>query len=126
MPTEIVEHAREYDAFESDEQAEETVLAVLETFAERLSEGEAEDLAGLLPEKYAEELRTPAPRHPQEYSLAEFLDRVERRADLDYEEREAKAAAAATAITDAVHGEELDRAREQLPEEYDRLFEAES
>lgn len=125
MPTEIVEHAREYDSFESDERAEETVVAVLETLAERLSEGEAEDLAELLPTKYADELQSPAaPRHPQEYSVPEFLDRVERRADLDYEGREAKTAAVLTALADTVPGDELARAREQLPEEYDRLFEA--
>ncbi|MCD2204977.1 DUF2267 domain-containing protein [Halobacterium sp. KA-6] len=126
MPTELVEHAREYDSFDSDEHAEETVVAVLETLAERLSEGEAEDLAEQLPTKYANELQSPAPRHPQKYSVPEFLDRVERRADLDYEGREPKTAAVLTALVDTVSGDELALAREQLPEEYDRLFEADA
>ncbi|MCD2199424.1 DUF2267 domain-containing protein [Halobacterium sp. KA-4] len=126
MPTELVEHAREHDSFDSDEHAEETVDAVLETLAERLSEGEAEDLAEQLPMKYANELQSPAPRHPQEYSVPEFLDRVEQRGDLNYEGREPKTAAVLTALADTVSGDELALAREQLPEEYNRLFNADA
>ncbi|MFB6271060.1 MAG: DUF2267 domain-containing protein [Halobacterium sp.] len=125
MPT-IVDRAREYDGFESDDQAADTVDAVLETLAERLSQGEAEDIAESLPGRYADEVRGPAPRHPQEYSVVEFLDRVEERADIEHGRREERVAAAMTAVADAVPDEEVARAREQLPDEYDRLFGADS
>lgn len=123
MPT-IIDRAREYDGFDSQQQAEATVAAVLETLGERLSEGEAEDLADHLAGEYADELLGPAPRHPQAYDVPEFLDRVERRADLDHDQREAKTAAAMTAIFDAVPDDEESRAREQLPAGYDRLLDA--
>lgn len=64
------------------------------------------------------------PSHTSPVLLAEFFGHVERRADLDHETRETKTAAVLTALDDTVSGGELDRAREQLPEDYDRLFEA--
>lgn len=117
------ETAREYAEFESDEAAEETIHAVLETLAERVSKGEAEDLAEELPESYAETLRMPAPRNPQKYSLPEFLDRVERRSDVEHGDVEEKTSAVMSTVADAVSGAELERARDQLPAEYDTLFE---
>ncbi|WP_435102359.1 DUF2267 domain-containing protein [Halarchaeum sp. P4] len=124
MTTDLITQVQKYETFRSDEQTAQVVDAVLETLSERLSEGEADDLAALLDDPHADTLRGPAPRHPQEYTLAEFLDHVEQRADVDHGGREVKTAAVCSALADLVPGQELSRVRDQLPDDYDRLFEA--
>lgn len=67
ISTDIVDNARAYGGFESKSEAEATVHAAVETLSERLSKGEAEDIAESLPEEFSETLLSPGPRHPQDH-----------------------------------------------------------
>lgn len=70
---------------------------------------------------------TAGPREAEEFSAAEFVERVETRerelSHLDDADGERHARAVLGVLGDAVSGGELDDARAQLPEGFDALFE---
>ncbi|MBX0293658.1 DUF2267 domain-containing protein [Haloarcula nitratireducens] len=111
---------------ESDNEAHVVADATLQTLSDRIVQGEAEDIASQLPRQLADSL-TAGPVEAEEFSASEFTDRVEtREADLgtlDDPDGEEHAQAVLEVLGEAVSGGELDDAREQLPDEFDPLFE---
>ncbi|MBV0923495.1 DUF2267 domain-containing protein [Halomicroarcula limicola] len=111
---------------ESDTEAHVVADATLRTLSDRIVRGEAEDIASQLPRRLADSL-TAGPAEAEEFSAAEFTDRVEtREADLgtlDDPDGDEHAQAVLEVLGEAVSGGELDDAREQLPDEFDPLFE---
>ena len=105
---------------QSDE-AERTIVATLGTLGECISGREASDLADQLPKELKEPLLR-ASGEPERLSLEEFLERLGEREGLDGDAARSHASAVMTVLREAVSGGELDDIREQLPQEFEPLF----
>ncbi len=103
--------------------AEMTTRATLETLAERLAGGEANDLASQLPRGIAKYLRTGLAGEGERFSVEEFFERVSRREGVDLPKAIYHARAVIAILYEAVSPGEMADVRAQLPAEYARLFE---
>lgn len=99
------------------EQAEALTGATLATLAERISGGEAQDLAAQLPEELQEAL-TGADEAAEAFSFDEFSNRVRARARLDTEKIDDEVRAVFAILGVAVTSGELDDVVSHLPREY--------
>jgi uncharacterized protein (DUF2267 family) len=108
------------DAGVDREAAERATQAVLETLAERLAKGEADDLAAQLPAEVAAWLHTTTPA--EGFDVDEFLDRVAKRAGVDLATAERYARAVLTALGRAVSRGEYDDMVAELSRDYARLL----
>lgn len=111
---------------ESRTEADSAVKATLNTLGERIPVDQAEKLAGELPEEYAGALTERSEAEPEEFPLEEFVRRVaerERYESSDASPVERHSRAVLTTLADAGLGSELSTVRDQLPDEYDALFE---
>ena len=104
------------------DEARRAIIATLETLGERISGGEASDLAEQLPEELKEPFQQ-AGEDNEEFSLDEFLRRVGERKDVEADEAREHVSAVMTVLTEAVSGGELDNIRAQLPQEFEPFFE---
>jgi uncharacterized protein (DUF2267 family) len=103
------------------EQAERAVAATLTTLSQRLTPGEANDLAGQLPR----ELKSPFMGERAEaetFGADEFVRRVAEAAEMDDEEARQAVGAVLTTLRDAVAPEQLDDVLAQLPRDFEPLF----
>ena len=71
----------------STQQAESLARATLSTLADRLSAGEADDVASQLPKGLKEAMYPSTPK-AEPFDLEEFIDRVSSRAGVDREQAE--------------------------------------
>lgn len=101
----------------SHEDAEALTGATLRTLAERITGGEAQDLAAQLPDELKQHL-TGADEAAEAFSFDEFRDRVRTRADLDSGGVADGARAVFTALGQAVTSGEFDHVISHLPREY--------
>jgi uncharacterized protein (DUF2267 family) len=101
--------------------AEVAARATLQTLAERISRGEADDLAAVLPPELAAWLHKPDP-DAHAFDADEFIRRVAERSRLDMAGAERAARAVFTALGHAVPGKELADVAAQLPRDYARLL----
>jgi uncharacterized protein (DUF2267 family) len=104
----------------SREVAERLALATLRTLGERISGGEARDLAAQLPTRLASPLM-PAEEEAEAFSLDEFIRRVAERAGTDRHTANIGVAAVLTTLRDAVTSGEFDDVMSQLPLEFREL-----
>ncbi len=104
--------------------AERATRATLETLAERLSGGEAKDLAAQLPPELGEHLQGQWSAIGERFSLEEFFRRVSLREETDLPSAIFHARAVIEVLGEAVSPGEMDDVLAQLPAEFDRLFEA--
>ncbi len=105
------------------DEAIRTTRATLQTLAERLYGGEADDLAAQLPQeigRYLQEVESRGNR----FSLDEFFRRVSEREGVDLPIAVHHARAVISVLSEAVTPGELQDVRAQLPSEFDPLFEA--
>jgi uncharacterized protein (DUF2267 family) len=100
--------------------AERAVEAVLETLAERISEGEARDLQEQLPPEIAPWLGTKSPA--EGFGVDEFLRRVAEREGVDVETAEEHTSAVFTALGQVIDAEELEDLRAQLSKDFAGLL----
>jgi uncharacterized protein (DUF2267 family) len=100
--------------------AERVEHATLRTLADRISGGEAQDLASQLPGPLKEDLQT-APERAESFGVEEFLRRVAERGDVPPEEARNGAVAVLTTVREAVTAGEFDDVLAQLPQEYREL-----
>jgi uncharacterized protein (DUF2267 family) len=108
-------------ATQTQRAAEQAITATLETLSERLTGGEANDLAAQLPE----ELKAPLERSAEEaegFSLEEFYGRVAEREGVDIETARNDASAVMNVLRVAVTPGQLDDLMAQLPSEFNVLF----
>ncbi|MBO0869947.1 MAG: DUF2267 domain-containing protein [Micromonosporaceae bacterium] len=105
------------------EEAADLARATLRVLSERLSGGEAEDLAAQLPRPLQSWLRTPV-EQARRFGLEEFVIRVSDRADLDAITAWTGVRAVLTTVRDAVSGGEFDDIMAQLPREFDEVLQA--
>lgn len=104
-----------------EEAAREATEATLETLGERITVGQADDLAELLPAAVADALAG-ATSEANEFSIDEFVGRVSERTGTDEEVALERARAVLSVLAEAT-GKEFRNAREQLPGEYDLVLE---
>ncbi|WP_206601648.1 DUF2267 domain-containing protein [Mycobacterium paraense] len=104
--------------FEGDAVA--VTRATLTTLAERISGGEARDLAAQLPSPLQDAL-LPTDEEAEAFSFDEFVNRVAERSGRDTEAAEAAVNAVMATIRDAVTEGEFDNLLSQLPTEFQRL-----
>jgi uncharacterized protein (DUF2267 family) len=94
--------------------------ATLQTLAERISGGEARDLAAQLPEELKGAL-TSSPETAERFGVNEFVRRVAERAGVDEDTARKGIAAVMTTIRQAVTSGEFDDITSQLPQEFNTL-----
>jgi uncharacterized protein (DUF2267 family) len=99
------------------------VEATLTTLAERISGGQAHDLAEQLPEPLRPALAT-ALEPAQPLSVEEFADRVSMRAGVDAEEARVGASAVLVTVRGTVTPQIWNDVLAQLPQEYAGLIDA--
>jgi uncharacterized protein (DUF2267 family) len=105
------------------EEAERAVDATLRTLAERITRGEAEDIALFLPRELRQTL-TSAPEPAEAFDRDEFVRRVAEREGVDPEAAQEHARAVLTALGVAVAPGELRDMIAQLPADYEPLLAA--
>lgn len=123
MPDEaFIDTVRREAAVESPQTAEHVSRATLEVLGARITDGEATTLATRLPDDLGEVLVDAGGGEAESFSLETFLERICERADVDEALVVPMARAVATALDEHT---DLDLAdvRDQLPSEYDLVFE---
>jgi uncharacterized protein (DUF2267 family) len=101
-------------------QAVHAIHATLETLSERLSGGEAEDLASQLPQEIGYYLRVA--RTTERFGMDEFFDRVSAREGVSVRHAMHHARVVLSVLTEAVTPGEIEDVRAQLPENLKWLF----
>jgi uncharacterized protein (DUF2267 family) len=104
----------------SEETAERIEHATLRTLADRISGGEALDLAAQLPTRLRHDLRPPH-EEAEAFGVDEFVRRVAERGDVGPDEARTGVAAVLTTVREAVTPGEFDDVLSQLPREYGEL-----
>ncbi|WP_130330978.1 DUF2267 domain-containing protein [Micromonospora kangleipakensis] len=99
------------------DQATAITRATLETLADRISGGEARDLAKQLPEGLDAHLRKPR-EHAEPFGVEDFAQRVGARAGVDVVLAKAAIPAVLTTLREAVPGDEFEGMAAQLPSEF--------
>ncbi|MET8252131.1 DUF2267 domain-containing protein [Micromonospora sp. NPDC005197] len=111
----------------STDQAATLTSATLETLADRISAGQAEDLAYQLPDGLDDHLRKPPPlrrqEHAQPFGLDEFVRRVADQPAVDRALAGAGVRAVLTTLREAVSRDEFEDAMAQLPKEFRQVIE---
>ncbi|MFD8259800.1 DUF2267 domain-containing protein [Streptomyces griseoluteus] len=102
------------------EKVEPLTRATLETLAERLTRGEAHDLASELPKPLKEQLVSPTP-DAQRFGLDEFINRVSSRAGVSPRVAREGIRAELNTLRDAVSEGEFRQVMSQLPKEFEEL-----
>jgi uncharacterized protein (DUF2267 family) len=105
------------------DEAVRAVEATLRTLAERITRGEAADIAALLPQELRRCLTT-TPEEAERFGLDEFYGRVAQREGVDRRTAAAHARAVFAALGAAVAPGELRDMASQLPLEYEPLLRA--
>jgi uncharacterized protein (DUF2267 family) len=102
------------------------IRATLQTFAERLAGNEASHLAAQLPREIGAYLRASPDldSRGQSFSLDEFFRRVSEKEGTDLPDAVYHARVIVEMLGEAVSAGEMADVRAQLPDEYQRLFEA--
>ncbi|GAA4578252.1 hypothetical protein GCM10023176_53750 [Micromonospora coerulea] len=112
----------------STDQAAALTRATLETLADRISAGKAEDLAIQLPDGLDDPLRKPPPlrgrgEHAKSFGLEEFVRRVADRPAIDRALAGAGVGAVLTTLREAVSRDEFEDAMAQLEKEFWQVIE---
>jgi uncharacterized protein (DUF2267 family) len=103
------------------------IRATLETLADRLSGGEADDLAAQLPREIGEYLRREALEdlyQGEGFGLNDFYQRVAEREKVPFLDAAFHARAVIEVVQEAVSPGEIDDVRAQLPKDYAPLFQS--
>lgn len=107
----------------SRDRAAALIRATLQTLAEHLTAGEADDLASELPKQMKEWLTRTSPT-AEAFGLDEFIRRVSERAQMPPDEAREGARAVFATLHEAVSGGEFSDVMSQLPNEFAELVEA--
>ena len=102
--------------------AERATRAVLETLGERLAGGQPHNLAAQLPEEIGRHLEDR--QGVGKLSLHDFFEKVSERTGADLPDAIHQARAVIAVVGEAVSQGEMEKVRQQLPEEYAPLFES--
>ncbi len=103
-------------------EAVRAIRATLQTLGERLYGNEADHLAAQLPNEIA--LYIDLAEQKESFSVQEFFKRIAERENVDLPESAHHTRAVISVVQDAVTAGEIDDVLEQLPEDWNELFEA--
>jgi uncharacterized protein (DUF2267 family) len=122
---EFFELVRERGHMQTREEAKRATRATLQTLGERLSAEEPRRLAERLPPGIGDYLREERAGAGEELSMEEFFERVAKKegVSIDVPRATYHARVVMEAVGATTYGE-IENVREQLPAEYDPLFEA--
>jgi uncharacterized protein (DUF2267 family) len=109
----------------STQQAESLTKAVLSALADRLTGGEADDVASQLP-KGIKEAMLPTNPEAEPFGLSEFIERVARRAGMTPEHAEVGARSVMRTLREAITEGEFKDMMAQLPKEFEQLVQSAS
>jgi uncharacterized protein (DUF2267 family) len=101
--------------------AERATRATLETLGERLTGGAAQNLAAQLPHEIGEHLRRSGPA-ALPVDLQGFFERVAAREDTELPAAVFHARCVIEVVGEATTGGGVEKIKDQLPDEYERLF----
>jgi uncharacterized protein (DUF2267 family) len=104
------------------EEAVRATRATLSTLSERITEGEANNLVAQLPDEVAHLMGDS--NYGQRFGLDEFFNKVSEKEGSRVQDAVYHARVVMEVLGDAVTGGELDDVKAQLPDEYNKLFEA--
>jgi uncharacterized protein (DUF2267 family) len=99
------------------EEAERAAFATLEVLADRITAGEANDLASQLPKPFKDALR-PLKAEAEPFGLKEFVDRVAAKVGETSVPPKELVRAVLTTVREAVTGGEFEDVMQQLPDEF--------
>lgn len=104
----------------SREELERAIFGTLEVLGERLTAGEADDLAAQLPSEIGHHLirRSPSER----FGIEEFFRRIGERIGAHSDAAERVAGSVIAVMADTISADEIDAVLSQLPEEFHYLF----
>lgn len=108
------------EAHISADEAEKAACATLKTLSERISAGEAEDIAERLPPRLQSCLDPDGP--PERFHVDEFLRRIAERVGIDEQQARRDVKAVFTALWRSVGPEEVADVRSELPKDFDALL----
>lgn len=108
----------------SVDEALRATRATLETLGERLAGGEPENLGAQLPQGLKDLLSAPGLAVPEKFDADEFYKRVSEREGEDLPAAVFHARAVVDVLRDAVAPGTIDKVRDQLPADYQPLFES--
>jgi uncharacterized protein (DUF2267 family) len=106
----------------SDAEAQQVACATLQTLSERLSVGEAEDIAERLPPEFRSCLESPG--IDRRFHFDEFLRRISERVGVDEQSAERDARAVFAALWQAVGPDEFADIRAELPKDFGPLLDS--
>lgn len=105
----------------SPAQAEPITRATLQTLAERITGGQARDLASQLPEELKASVTSSAGVNPEPFGLPEFLERVQARAAVDLQAATDGARAVLDTLREKISAKEYGDVVDQLPQDFWQL-----
>jgi uncharacterized protein (DUF2267 family) len=108
----------------SEQEAVSAIRATLETLAERVTKGEATDVAAQLPEELGRYMQQAAKDQPDRFDLQEFFTRTAVREGVDLPVSTYHARVVVEVLDEAITADEMADLRSQLPDTYAPLFEA--
>jgi uncharacterized protein (DUF2267 family) len=103
-----------------EEDPERLACTTLHTLAQRISKGEAEDLAVRLPEQLQRCIEHEGPR--EQFDVDEFIQRIAETLGVDRSTAEQNARAVLAALWRAVGPKEFDDMRSELPKDFGPLL----
>lgn len=122
---EFIGHVQHRARLASRGEAERATQAVLQTLAERLAGGAAENLASELPQHLAGYvMQGDLDGDPESMTVDEFLHRVAEREGVDLPKSIFHVRAVLEVLGEAISEGQMRKIRTQLPDEWDPLFEA--
>lgn len=112
---------------DSREEAIAAAEATLRVLGERIAGGQAEDLAGSLPDRFGAALTATGNEEAGQFPPDEFVERVreyerEQRAGLDVSSVRLHVLAVLESLAASIDGDAWHDVRTQLPAEYERLY----
>ncbi|MCF6157205.1 MAG: DUF2267 domain-containing protein [wastewater metagenome] len=124
---EFMNRVQEYGNLKNLEEAVRITEAVLETLGERVYRTESLDLAAQLPKDlkmflFKKQLLEQSRDEVKRFSLEEFYNRVRARARIGYPEAIKQSKAVMAVLQEAVSAGELDDIKNELPDEFNDLF----
>ncbi|WP_437097178.1 DUF2267 domain-containing protein [Streptomyces sp. enrichment culture] len=119
---EFLARVRERGEYASQDEALTITREVLAVLAQRITPGEAEDLASQLPGPLQRALTSADHKQPEKFGIEEFHRRVAERTGARPRTAPWDAGAVLTTVADAVSGGELNQVISQLPSSYAVLF----
>ena len=121
---EFINRVQEQTKMDTSEKAISLTKAVLETLGERLDRKVRNGVAAQLPKELKDFLLTGSDQTDR-YPLAEFYNRVGARADLKYQDAVKRTLQVFVVFQQAIPSGEIQDILEDLPPEYEALFEEE-